>query len=196
MPNLQHKKLFYLILFTFSFLIIENSVFGEIQKKIINKIEKTHTMSFNFEQIIDEKKETGRCLIRYPKLLRCNYDDKKFQKQLISNGKTLVVIQRRYKKIFYYRLKSTPLYYILDKDFLVEFISNNSPSLIDENSIQYEIISEQKKIIVVFEKKTLNLQGWETIDIYNKKVNFFFKNLEINLPLEDKIFKIPNEENL
>ena len=35
--------------------------------------------------------------------------------KLISNGKRLAIIQRQYKRILYYSLKSTPLYLILDK---------------------------------------------------------------------------------
>ena len=168
---------------------------AQLKNKLIKKIEETHTLFFEFRQKIDNKVETGSCNIRYPKLIRCDYNDS-YKKLLISNGKTLAIIQRRYKKIFYYSLKNTPLYFILDKEYLIDFIKNNEPIELNNFFLKYEIQENEKKTYIFFDKKTLNLKGWKTIDLYKNDVEFLISNSKANIPLEDNLFRIPSEDNL
>ena len=128
-------------------------------------------------------------------LIKCDYNDS-YKKRLISNGKTLVIIQRRYKKIFYYPLSTTPLYFILDKKLLVDFINNNEAVVLDDLLLKYEILEKNKKFIIFFDKNTLNLKGWKTEDIYKNTVNFSITNLKINIPVDNNLFKIPAPGNL
>ena len=190
------KKKYYLlfkILIIFSFLI--NPVYAELKDELIKKIQNTNTLSFKFKQNIANKIETGDCIIKYPKLIKCDYNDS-YKKRLISNGKTLVIIQRRYKKIFYYPLSTTPLYFILDKKLLVDFINNNEAVVLDGLMLKYEILEKNKKFIIFFDKNTLNLKGWKTADIYKNTVNFSITNLKINIPIDNNLFKIPTPDNL
>ena len=46
--------------------------------------------------------------------MKCNYKNLK-QKTIISNGKTVAIIKKKYKKIYYYPIKATPLFFILKK---------------------------------------------------------------------------------
>ena len=46
--------------------------------------------------------------------MKCEYPKKK--KSIIVNGKKFAIIKRRYKKIYYYPLKKTPLFYLLKKE--------------------------------------------------------------------------------
>ena len=128
-------------------LISSSFVHAEIKDKLIKKIQDTQTLVFEFKQKIADKIETGNCIIKYPKLLRCDYNDKKYQKRLISNGRTLAIIQRRYKKIFYYSLKTTPLYFILDKEYLIDFINKNEPTLLNNNLINMKLVKKIKNLI-------------------------------------------------
>ena len=190
------KKKYHLlikVLIIFSFL--SNSVYAELKDKLIKKIQDTNTLSFKFKQNIANKIETGNCIIKYPKLIKCDYNDS-YKKRLISNGKTLVIIQRRYKKIFYYPLSTTPLYFILDKKLLVDFINNNEAVALDGLLLKYEILEKNKKFIIFFDKNTLNLKGWKTEDIYKNTVNFSITNLKINIPVDNNLFKIPAPGNL
>ena len=155
----------------------------------------SETLSFEFKQNISGKIEKGRCIIKYSKLIRCDYNDS-HKKRLISNGKTLVIIQRRYKKIFYYPLKTTPLYFILDKKYLIEFIKNNEAVVLNDELIKYEIEEENRKFSIFFEKNSLNLKGWKTLDIYKNKVDFSIENLKINIPTNKNLFKIPRADEL
>ena len=190
------KKKYYLlfkVLIIFSFLT--NPVYAELKDELIKKIQDTNTLSFKFKQNIANKIETGDCIIKYPKLIKCDYNDS-YKKRLISNGKTLVIIQRRYKKIFYYPLSTTPLYFILDKKLLVDFINNNEAVVLDDLLLKYEILEKNKKFIIFFDKNTLNLKGWKTEDIYKNTVNFSITNLKINIPVDNNLFKIPAPDNL
>ena len=190
------KKKYYLlfkVLIIFSFLT--NPVYAELKDELIKKIQDTNTLSFKFKQNIANKIETGDCIIKYPKLIKCDYNDS-YKKRLISNGKTLVIIQRRYKKIFYYPLSTTPLYFILDKKLLVDFINNNDAVVLNGSMLKYEILEKNKKFIIFFDKNTLNLKGWKTEDIYKNTVNFSITNLKINIPVDNNLFKIPNADNL
>ncbi len=190
------KKKYYLlfkVLIIFSFLT--NPVYAELKDELIKKIQDTNTLSFKFKQNIANKIETGDCIIKYPKLIKCDYNDS-YKKRLISNGKTLVIIQRKYKKIFYYPLSTTPLYFILDKKLLVDFINNNEAVVLDGLLLKYEILEKNKKFIIFFDKNTLNLKGWKTEDIYKNTVNFSITNLKINIPVDNNLFKIPTPDNL
>ena len=52
------------ILLTLSF---NNTAFASIKENIINNLINTKNLSFNFEQNINGKIETGRCVVEYPK---------------------------------------------------------------------------------------------------------------------------------
>ena len=50
----------------------------------------TNNLSFNFIQTIDDKNENGKCIIKYPKKIWCEYDNSN-KKIIVSNGKSLVI---------------------------------------------------------------------------------------------------------
>ena len=190
------KKYLLLVEIILIFFISLNFAHAEIKDKLIKKIEDTQTLAFEFKQKIADKIETGNCIVKYPKLIRCDYNDKKYHKRLISNGRTLAIIQRRYKKIFYYSLKTTPLYFVLDKEYLIEFIKKKEPQLLDNNLIKYEINEKNKIFNIFFDGNSQNLKGWSTEDIYKNNVEFLIINLKTNIPANKKLFKNPSKEEL
>ena len=100
---------------------------ADLQKNLINKLTATKTLSFDFKQKISDKEEIGNCFIKYPLLMKCNYQNLK-QKTVISNGKTVAVIKKKYKKIYYYPIKATPLFFILKKEKIINLIRKNQPT--------------------------------------------------------------------
>ena len=108
------KKIIFLFKIFVIYFISTNTSFADLQSNLINKITTTKTLSFNFKQKIAEKEEIGSCIIKYPLLMKCDYENFK-QKSVISNGKTVAVIKKKYKKIYYYPIKTTPLFTILKK---------------------------------------------------------------------------------
>ena len=191
---MKELKLTLIIIFFYFFFI--NIAHPNIKEKIINKLEETKTLSFNFIQKIAEKEERGKCYIKYPLLMKCNYQNAK-QKILISNGNTVAIIKKKYKKIYYYPIRATPLFTILDKEKILNLIKHNDPHNNRPGVITFEFFDKKlNKLKIFFDKKTLEFKGWETKDTYSNSVIFVINNLETNNLIEDDFFKIPKEENL
>ena len=128
--------------------------------------------------------------------MKCNYKNEK-QKIKIANGKTVAIIKKKYKKIYYYPIKSTPLFFILDKNKISNLIKNNKPTKISLDIIEFEFDNKKlDKLKIFFDRNTFGLKGWETIDSYSKKVNFIISDLETNNQIVNDFFKIPKEEDL
>ena len=190
------KKLSFFLKFIFIYSFSINSVWADLQKDLINKLTGTKTLSFDFRQQIADQEEIGKCFIKYPLLMRCNYQNLK-QKIVISNGKTVAVIKKKYKKIYYYPIKTTPLFTILDKKKIISLIKNNKPTKIELDLIEFEFIDKKSnKLIIFFDKNTLQLKGWKTKDVYSNEVSFTISDLKINNQILDNFFKIPQEKDL
>ena len=189
------KKLNIIFLTFFFYLFFVNFSQANFQEKLINKYKTINTLSFDFTQKIGEKVEFGNCYIKYPLLMKCEYPKKK--KSIIANGKRFVIIKKKYKKIYHYSLKKTPLIYLLKKEIILNLIENSEPLNVDSNIIKYElIVNNSNKIKIFFDKNTLELLGWKTIDVYSNEVSFLFRNIETNILIKNEIFKIPREEDL
>jgi len=190
------KKIVFLFKILFIYLFATNVSFADLQKKIIDKLNATKTLSFDFKQKIANKEEFGKCFIKYPLLMKCNYQDVK-QKTVISNGKSVAIIKKKYKKIYRYPIKSTPLFVILKKKEIINLITNHQPTEININLIKFEFIDKKKnKLKILFDKNSLEFRGWETKDSYSNEVSFIINNLKTNNQIMDGFFKIPEESDL
>ena len=125
--------MFKYFLFLFFFIFITNSNANN-KTQIIENLEKTKNLSFEFEQNINGKIENGSCIIEYPKKIFCEYL-KNNDKVLVSNGKSLVI--KTTSSFYRYPLQKTPLNLILDKKFLIKKISNLNEKIIDQVYINY-----------------------------------------------------------
>ena len=193
--SILKKKINITFLVIFFYLFFINYSQANFQEKLINKYKTIDTLSFDFKQKIGDKVEFGNCYIKYPLLMKCEYPKKK--KSIISNGKKFAIVKRRYKKIYYYPLKKTPLFYLLNKENILNVIQNYEPTLINLNLIEYELTDNNlSKVNIFFDKNSLEFLGWKTMDAYSNEVNFLIRNIETNIPIKDEIFKIPREEDL
>ena len=190
------KKLIFLFQIIFIYILFLSISFADLQKNLINKITATKTLSFNFKQNIAEKVEFGNCYIKYPLLMKCIYQNLK-QKSVISNGKTVAIIKKKYKKIYYYPIKATPLFFILKKEKIINLIRKHKPTKINSTLIEFEFIDKKtNRIKILFDKNSLEFKGWETKDAYSNNVSFTINNLKTNNQIIDDFFKIPKEEDL
>ena len=189
------KKLNIIFLSFFLFFSLINFSKANIEEKLLNKYKSINTLHFDFIQKIGEKVDFGNCYIKYPLLMKCEYPKKK--KSIIANGKKFAIVKRRYKKIYYYPLKKTPLFYLLKKENILEVIQNYKPKTITSNTIEYELLDNNiNKLNIFFDKNSLIISGWKTTDAYSNEVSFLIKNSKINITIDNKIFKIPREEDL
>ena len=180
-------KYLYFIIF---FLIFSSKVLASIKNNIIKNLQNTQNLSFNFEQNINGNLENGNCTIEYPKKIFCKYDLKN-KKILVSNGRSLVI--KTHNSYYIYPIEKTPLNLILDKKFLINKIKVVKEKIINENLINFKFLENETEINVFFDKKTSNLIGWQTIDVYQNLSITFLYSIVKNTKLKKNFFKLPTQ---
>ena len=157
------------------------------KEQIITQLNSLKSLEFTFNQIINNKKEVGSCLLEFPGKLKCNYYDNK-QKELVINDKKLVITQKRYNKTYRYPIAESPFLNILYKNKLLEIIKSGRLEITDR--IIKLIYLNQNEIIIFFDKKTLDLKGWEIIDQYNNNINFSLNIISKNDSYKKETFAL------
>ena len=176
---------YFFILF---FIIFLTNTKANNKDRIIENLQRTKNLNFQFEQNINGKIENGNCTIEYPKKIYCKYSNSK-NKIIISNGKSLVV--KTISSYYRYPLKKTSLNLILDKKFLINKIYNLKEKILDNTYINYTIIENDNKIDVFFNNKTFDLIGWQTKDIYQNLNITLLSSIKKNQNINKDLFKIP-----
>ena len=178
-------KYFLILIF---FILLSNTQASN-KEKIIENLQNTVSLNFQFEQNINGKVENGNCTIQYPKKIYCNYLNK--NKILVSNGKSLVI--KTQSSFYRYPLNKTPLNLILDKNFLIKKIGNLKEKILDKTYINFEIVENDSEINVFFDNKTFNLVGWQTRDIYQNINVTYLSSIKINQQVDKNLFKLPTQ---
>jgi len=178
----------YYSIFLLFFLITDSS--ASIKKNIIQNLGNIKNISFDFEQNISGKIEVGECSLQYPKKIFCKYnlDNNKI---LVSNGKSLVIKTKT--SYFRYQLEKTPLNLILDKNFLINKIEKLEERIIENKLINFSFVQDDNEINIFFDKKSFNLIGWQTLDIYQNLSITFISSITKNQKLNEEIFDLPSQ---
>ena len=177
-------------LIIFFILNFYNLAFSSTKEKIISRMQLTNNLSFNFIQTIDNKSENGKCVIKYPKKIWCEYDNSN-KKIIVSNGKSLVIKNKNSGSYYIYPLRKTPLEFLLNKEYLISKIDILEPREIDSKYLNFKILENNNVINIFFDKKNLNLIGWQTEDIYQNLAVTFISSVKINQKIDNKIFILP-----
>ena len=176
------KKIFIIFIF------LSTNLSASEKNQIVTQLNNLNSLEFTFNQIINDKTEKGSCLLEFPGKLKCDYfDDKK--KELIINKKRLAITQKKYNKTYYYPISKSPFLNILYKDKLLEIVRSGEIEM-SEQVIKLVYLGEIE-ITVLFDKKTLDLKGWQIIDQYNNNINFSLNIVAKNDVFEKGTFKIP-----
>ena len=64
----------------------------------------------------------------------------------------------------------------------------------DKNIIAFKFFKDENEIILFFDKKTLNLKGWQTIDLYQNLNIVYLSSISINQKIEKKKFELPSSD--
>ena len=170
------------------FILLSANLCASERDQIITQLNNLNSLEFTFDQIINNKTEKGSCLLEFPGKLKCDYfDDKK--KELIINNKRLAITQKKYDKTYYYPISKSPFLNILYKDKLLEIVRSGEIEM-SEQVIKLVYLGENE-ITVLFDKKTLDLKGWQIIDQYNNNINFSLNIVAKNDVFKKGTFKIP-----
>ena len=178
------------IIIIFIALNLYNPALTSMREDIISKMKITNNLSFNFIQTVDDKSENGKCILEYPKKIYCEYDDAN-KKIIVSNGKSLVIKTSNKGSYYIYPLDKTPLEYLLDKEYLISKIQMLEPRDIDDKYLNFKIFENNNEINIFFDKKSLNLIGWQIEDIYQNLSVTFISSVKINQKINEKKFMLP-----
>ena len=166
------------------------NLFADEKQLIIDRLIGIDNITFEFVQKTNNKREVGICILVFDNKLSCDYDDS-MQKNIILNGKTLVVQKKRYDKIYYYPISKSPFIKIFNKKELLNLIKNSNYQFKENIELTY-IDKNKKKIIIFFRKDNYELVGWKVVDQLQNIINFSIKIKYINSEINPKIFKIPS----
>ena len=166
-------------------------IFASTKEKIISQMHLTNNLSFSFIQNIDAKNENGKCIIKYPKKIWCEYDNYN-KKIVVSNGKSLVIKTKNKGSYYRYSLSKTPLFFLLDKEYLISKMSTLELKIIDNEFLNFTFFENNNEIDIFFDKESLYLMGWRTKDIYQNLTITLISSVKINQKIDNKIFILPN----
>ena len=178
------------ILIIFCILSFYSPVFSFTKEDLIYQMQFTNNLSFNFVQTINNKNENGKCIIKYPKKIWCEYSNSN-KKIIVSNGKFLVIKTLNTNGYFRYPLHKTPLMFLLDKEYLITKINTLEPREIENKYLNFKISENNNEINIFFDKKNLSLVGWHTEDIYQNLTITFISSVKVNQKINNKIFILP-----
>ena len=170
------------------FLFFFQNASSQNKEYIIENLKSIKNFYFRFEQNINGKIENGNCTVEYPKKIFCEYA-RSNNKILVSNGKSLVIKSR--SGYYRYPLDKTPLYFILDKNFLIEKINSLEERIVDKTLINFTIIENNNELNIFFDKRTFDLVGWQNIDIYQNFNITFLSSIRKNRVISKNLFKLP-----
>ena len=182
------KQLICAVLTVLLFLCNQSNASEKI--RIIENLRKINSLQFNFTQLSSDGQENGSCILIYPKKMRCIYDDQK--KEIIVNDDYLYLINKEENKNYNYSIKDTPLGVMLDKESLIEKLSNIEKFNINNNFIIATVnISSAESVDIYFESKNFTIFGWRIKNYDKSTLEFMMKNIKINV-ISDEKFQIPN----
>ncbi len=177
----------FIILF---FLFLNTETSASIKGKIIQNLEKTNNLTFNFEQNINGKTQNGSCALSFPQKIFCKYNLKN-NKILVSNGKSIVI--KTSTSYYLYPLERTPLNLILNKDFLLKKIKILDERIIDDEFINFKFFENDFEVNMFFDFNNYNLIGWQTTDIYQNLSITFISSVKKNQQLSRSLFDLPKQ---
>ena len=183
------KFIIFILIFFYPINILASS-----KEQIKNKLKETNNMSFKFIQKIEKKTEKGECIILFPKKILCRYDDI-YNKILVSNGRSLVINSKKIKNYLRYQLKDTPLNFILDKRFLLNKLDKVEIIRENDETFFFEITHNNSLLNIFFDKTNYEIKGWTTTDIYHNTVETKLFNIETNIMIDERLFKVQNYIN-
>ena len=110
----------------------------------------------------------------------------------MSNGRSLVI--KTLNSYYIYPVEKTTLNLILNKKFIVEKIQNSEERIINNKYINFNFSENGNQMNIFFDKKTYNLIGWQTLDVFQNLSITYLNSIIKNKKLKEDFFKLPLRE--
>ena len=106
-----------------------------------------------------------------------------------------MINSRKITNYLRYQLKDTPLNLILDKKFLLDKLDQVETIKENDETFSFEIVHNNNLLNIFFDKISYEIKGWTTTDIYLNKVETKLSNVETNIMINERIFRVQNYIN-
>ena len=88
-------------------------------------------------------------------------------------------------------MNKTPLYLILDKNFLIQKVENLKEKKLGEKFINFKIVENENEINIFFDNDNFDLVGWQTKDIYQNVNVTYLSSIKKNQKVNKDLFDLP-----
>ncbi|MEZ5873016.1 MAG: outer membrane lipoprotein carrier protein LolA [Nitratireductor sp.] len=150
------------------------------------------TMTGEFIQFNPDGQQTGGIFyLERPGRIRFNYE-KPNPVEVISNGKTVAVHNRKLKTWDFYPLDKTPLKLLLaDK---IEFSPKTVRSVVNDTDMTTIVMGDEKifgdsEITLMFDPSDFDLRQWTIKDAKGAETSVMVFNVQKNVEIPEKLFK-------
>ena len=185
------KTIIFFIFFLFSSISYSEKN-NDLVEKFLTKFKSINNIEFNFIQTSADMVEKGKCFLSYPKKLICRYEGDE-GKEIIVKNDALVIVKRKFQRVYYYRVANSPFATILDKNKIINQIKNINEIKSENNILILKFSSdpESSSLDLFVTKDTLDIAGWKTTGYDSQIVDFKITNSQKNVENKEK-FEIPN----
>ena len=186
------KTIIFFIFFLFSSISYSDEN-NDLIEKFLTKFKSINNIEFNFIQTSTDMVEKGKCFLSYPKKLICRYEGDE-GKEIIVKNDALVIVKRKFQRVYYYRVANSPYASILDKNKITLQTKNIKNITTDNNVLIVDFNNdiENSKFQLFIDKSNFNITGWKIIGYDNQIINFKVFNSKINVKNNEK-FEIPED---
>ena len=109
---------------------------------------------------------------------------------MVSNGRSLIINSNKIKNYINYKLKDTPLDFILNKNFIIKKIEEIKNIEENDQNYYFKINHNESLVTIFFDKESYDIKGWITKDVYQNEVETILLDIETNLMIDENIFRI------
>jgi outer membrane lipoprotein-sorting protein len=173
--------------------------FNAQQKAVVDKVSaylsRVHVMSGSFAQIgADGRRAAGTFYVQKPGKVRFEYDPPS-PIDIIADGSSVVVRDRRLATQDLYPLSQTPLRFLLaDK---IDLLRDTHVTAVTSDELFVSIVVEEKqaligtsRLMMMFDAKTLELKQWVVTDPQGFDTTIAVSNLDSNRRPDPALFRI------
>lgn len=167
---------------------------NEKAQEIANHFAEIKTMTGDFVQFGPRGQQSGgKFFLERPGKIRFNYDAPS-PIRVISDGKALVVGNRKLSTWDVYPLSKTPLALLLGKS--IDLSGSMVRSIKQEDDLVTVVLGDKtvfgdSTITMMFDPKTDDLRQWTITDPQGKETTIMIYNVQAGVKFADNVFKVP-----
>jgi outer membrane lipoprotein-sorting protein len=174
------------------------SAASDTAQKIADHFSSVQTMSGEFVQFGPRGEQTGgKFYLQRPGKIRFNYE-KPAGYQVISDGKSVVIDNRKLNTMDLYPLSKTPLKLLLDDR--IDLSGDRVRSVKEEADLTTIQLSDKRvfgnaRITMMFDPKSYDLRQWTITDAQGKDTTVMVFNVRSGVQIDQKLFRIDYKRN-